>query len=92
MANNPFPSAFSSNGQLAALGNANFGNFRPQYTLPGGAASSGSAASGEYNPIYTRVVTYYGAYKKYKRFMDRKSLLIQWIRIGAIVSTFLDFW
>ena len=51
LGSNPFPSAFSGSGQLAALGNTNFANFRPQYTLPGGAGSSGTAASGEKNLI-----------------------------------------
>ena len=35
----PFPSGYSASGSLPVLGNANFGNFRPQYSLPGSGQS-----------------------------------------------------
>ncbi|XP_042241388.1 chromodomain-helicase-DNA-binding protein 3-like isoform X2 [Homarus americanus] len=37
----PFPVGYSPAGQLQTLGNANFANFRPQYSLPGAATAPG---------------------------------------------------
>ncbi|XP_045626390.2 chromodomain-helicase-DNA-binding protein Mi-2 homolog isoform X5 [Procambarus clarkii] len=37
----PFPVGYSPAGQLQSLGNTNFANFRPQYSLPGAATAPG---------------------------------------------------
>ncbi|XP_071548739.1 chromodomain-helicase-DNA-binding protein Mi-2 homolog [Panulirus ornatus] len=37
-----FPVGYSPTGQLPALGNTNFANFRPQYSLPGAATAPGA--------------------------------------------------
>jgi len=39
-----YPSGYTVNGQIASLGNANFGNFRPQYSLPGSDKNTEKAA------------------------------------------------
>ncbi|KAK4311657.1 hypothetical protein Pmani_016856 [Petrolisthes manimaculis] len=38
----PFPVGYTPAGQLASLGNTNFANFRPQYSLPGAATTQGA--------------------------------------------------
>lgn len=37
-----FPGGFTPTGALPTLGNANFANFRPQYSLPGAATGPGA--------------------------------------------------
>lgn len=38
-----YPGGYTVNGQIASLGNANFGNFRPQYSLPGSEKNTAQA-------------------------------------------------
>lgn len=35
-----YPPGYTAAGQIASLGNANFANFRPQYSLPGSGAAT----------------------------------------------------